>query len=219
MAGATTASPACARTTGQTISRPMSSIPKAIGSKPITGESNPMATIRSELKTPSVGERRMVGDPRHRRAPYAARPRLCRRHEARAGRACRDLRQRRCPARTNRHDSTTRRGAWSGPPRAAAPDHYNASLQVFSLPDGGHVRRLDRRLPARRHPRLPLAGDRCGNGGDATRPGPARGMNAVSHWRACGDLASVFPAGSHAATGRPKPVAACPHSSGNRTRS
>ena len=71
-------------------------------------------------------------------------------------------------------DDEARRLVWTA--EGGRAQHYNAALEVASLPRRGHVGRLDRRLPARRAPRLFLAGDRGGNGGDAAVAGRARGL-------------------------------------------
>jgi hypothetical protein len=56
-------------------------------------------------------------------------------------------------------------------------------------PDFG---RVDRGFPARRPPRLFLAGDRGGNGGDAAGAGQARRLRTIPPWRTrCGKATVV----------------------------
>jgi Polyketide cyclase / dehydrase and lipid transport len=84
---------------------------------------------------PRVGERRLVGDPRHRRAAYPARPRL--RHRTKLEPGARIvtfvngmvLRE---PIVTL--DDEARRLVWTA--EGGRARHYNAALQVSELADG-----------------------------------------------------------------------------------
>ena len=192
MAGATMASPACARIMGRTITRPSSMIPKAIGSKPTTGGNSPWR--------PS--------DPKSKRALQRA---TSGRRSATSARCIRDLSPALSPIRNSSRaraivtfvngamlrepivtlDEEARRLVWTH--EGGRARHYNGALQVSELAGRLDLGCLDRRFPARRHRRFHVEGDRSGNGGDAAVPRPARGLAKTSRRRREADEAALHP--------------------------
>ena len=135
MAGATTASPDCARITGRTITRLTSSIPRATGSKPISEGNKPMATIRSELTTRAPADEvwsavRDIGALHTRLVPgFVVDTRL-----EPGARIVTFINGVTLRERSSR--STTRRDGWSGPPRAAVPSTITPRSRSLRCPAG-----------------------------------------------------------------------------------